>query len=502
MFLKTRRFIITGGALIIFMAALYPTPAVATNTPDLKPAKAIEKPVPEPLTPEPLICLDCHRTPNIHTNEGVIASRSFCYDCHKEADIKKRDVSKDINLQITPDIFAVNQPEHRFIACINCHTDVARSPHKTETGATCLGCHSPHSEGPANAPHLRVTCQACHFQSKFVRLDPKDHRVKLSHIDYDSVPIGLSDHIPADITDEETCEKCHFKKNPVGAPAAVLPSKSALCILCHNSPLAMGHPVFGLAGLIFLAGIFIMIGFWFKGSVKGEETSLHRKISLSSESIWRTIFSKQFFSLIKVFILDILFQRRILKESVSRWSMHSLIFTAILLRMALALFTAIGFYFNPDGNLLTALIDKNHWFTAFSNDLLGLFILLGIVWAVVKRFIVKPDYVVTEYQDNITLILIGSLVLLGFLLEGARILVTGIPSEMAAYSFVGYILSRMFSFFPFDWASIYPLMWYVHGVIAAIFIAYLPFGKMRHMFNTPLTYFIEAVDGVKNEKRV
>jgi nitrate reductase gamma subunit len=272
--------------------------------------------------------------------------------------------------------------------------------------------------------------------------------------------------------------------------------------MCHNSPLAMGHPVFGIAGLIFLAGIFIMIAFWFTGSVKGEEKSLHRKISLSSESIWNTIFSKQVFSLIKIFFLDILLQRRILKESVSRWSMHSLIFTAILLRLGLSLFTAIGYYYNPEGTLLTALIDKNHWFTAFSNDLLGLFILLGIVWAVVKRFIVKPDYVVSEFQDNITLILIGGLVLLGFFLEGARILVTGIPCEMAAYSFVGYIVSRVFSIFPFDWASFYPLMWYAHGVVAAIFIAWLPFGKMRHMFNTPLTYFIEAVDGVKNKKRV
>jgi len=64
------------------------------------------------------------------------------------------------------------------------------------------------------------------------------------------------------------------------------------------------------------------------------------------------------------------------------------------------------------------------------------------------------------------------------------------------------MVSKVFSFFPLDWAQVYPLMWYGHGLVAAVFIAWLPFGKMRHMFNTPLTYFIEAVDGVKNEKRV
>ena len=417
-------------------------------------------------------------------------------------DIKKRVGANETSIQITPDLFNNNQPVHRFIACINCHTDIASSPHKTKTGANCLECHQPHSEGVANAPHLRVSCQACHFESEFVELDPEDNIVKLAHKDYDSAPISLSEHIMADTSDEQTCQKCHFKKNLVGAPAAVLPSKSFLCIMCHNSPLAMGHPVFGAAGIVFIAGMFFMILFWFQGSVKGEEKSLPKKISLSSESIWKTIFSKQLFSLIKIFILDIIFQRRILQESVSRWSMHSLIFSAILLRLMLSLFTAIGFYFNPDGDWMIALVDKNHWFTAFINDLSGLFILLGIIWAVVKRFVVKPDYVVSEYQDNITLIIIGSLVLIGFFLEGARILVTGIPSDVAVYSFVGYIFSLLFSIFPFDWASVYPYMWYAHGIVAAVFIAYLPFGKMRHIFNTPLTYFIETVDGVKNEKRV
>ncbi len=507
MSLKTILPIILGCTLMIFMAAFSNTQALATKLTDLKETEVIDKSSQKPLvhkalTPEPLICIDCHRMPNINTNEGVFASQSFCLDCHKKEDVIKTDVEPEVSLQITRDTFHDNQPDHRFIACINCHTDIARSPHKTKTGVTCNNCHTPHSESPANAPHLRVSCQACHFQTEFVTLDQEDFKVKLSRTDYDGVPISRSGHILSELDDKETCVKCHFENNPVGAPASVLPSKSILCMMCHNSPLAAGHPVFGLAGIIFVMGIFIMIAFWFRGSVKGEETSLHRKIALSSESIWKTIFSKKVFSLIGIFILDILFQRRILKESVSRWSMHSLIFTAILLRFGLSLFTAIGFYFHPEGNMMTALIDKNHWFTAFTNDLLGLFILLGIIWAVVKRFIVKPDHVVSEYQDNLTLILIGSLVLLGFFLEGARILVTQIPYDMAVYSFAGYLVSKVFSTFSIDWAKVYPLMWYAHGVVAAVFIAWLPFGKMKHMFNTPLTYFIEAVDGVKNEKRV
>lgn len=495
--------VIVGGILMLIFAALNHTPAVATG--QLEPgaekaaAAMVEKAA---LEPEPLVCTDCHRSPNIHTNEGVAASKAFCLDCHKEADTHRITQQQKVSLQVLEKDFTKNQPRHQYIACIHCHTDVARSPHKTKTNAQCLECHDRHSEGPAGEPHFRVDCQACHFSSKFVRLDPEDHRVKLAHTDYDDVQISLADHALADTSDEAACKKCHFRKNPVGAPAAVLPSKSALCILCHTSPLAVGHPVFGLAGLIFLFGMILMIGFWYRGSVKGEEDSLHRKISLSSESVWTTIFSRQIFSLAKIFILDIVLQRRILKESVSRWSMHSLIFTAILLRFSLSLFTAVGFYFSPDGNWMTALMDKNHGFTAFIYDLLGLFILIGVVWAVIRRFVVKPVHVVSEYQDTFTLVVLGILVGFGFFLEGARILATRIPGDMASPSFAGNIVAGFFSIFPFDWALIYPLIWWIHGLAAAVLIAYIPFGKMRHVINTPLTYFIEAVDGVKNEKRV
>lgn len=451
---------------------------------------------------KPLVCLDCHRAPNVNTNEGVFASKAFCYDCHSEKACTRKMDGVEITLQVLPEDFNKNQRQHQFVACIKCHADVARSPHKTIAGAKCLECHSVHGEGTARDPHLRVSCQACHFKSQFVELDPKDNSVKLARTDLNSKPISLADHASADVSDLKSCQKCHFTNNPVGAPASVLPSKSALCIVCHNSPLAMGHPIFGVAFLIFLAGVLATLRFWYLGSVQGEESSLHRKISLSSESIWNIVFSRKIFSLLKMFVLDIIFQRRILKESVGRWSMHSLIFSAILMRFFLSLFTALVFYFNPDGDWSLALIDKNNPFTAFANDMLGLFILLGIIWAVVRRFVTKPDHVVSEYQDNIALGIIGALILLGFFLEAARILATGIADEIAVFSFIGYPLSKVFSIFGLNWTSVYPFLWYAHGIIAALFVAYLPFGKMRHIFNTPLTYALEEVSGVRNEKRI
>ncbi len=86
--------------------------------------------------------------------------------------------------------------------------------------------------------------------------------------------------------------------------------------------------------------------------------------------------------------------------------------------------------------------------------------------------------------------IIGVLILLGFILEGARILVTRVPTETAVYAFIGYPLSNLFSWLPCDWPSLYVYLWYAHAVVGALFIAYLPFGKMKHMIHTPLSLIL------------
>lgn len=430
-------------------------------------------------------CLDCHRYPNINTNEGVFASRSLCLECHGKESCKKTVEKEQVLLRVRPESF--KKTPHEYVACIHCHTDVARSPHHTETGAQCMGCHSAHGEETIHDPHLRVECQACHRTSKFVFLNKEIDRIRLSHLDDKKKPISLTDHTLPDVNRTEFCERCHNAENKVGAAAVALPSKSFLCILCHNAPLAMGHSIFWVAFLVFVFGVILTLRFWFKGSVQGEEKSLHRKIALTSESVWQIVFSKQIFSLIKTIFFDVFLQRRILQESVKRWSIHSLIYLSILARLFLGLFTYFAYRISPDSALTLALIDKNHGFTAFTHDLLGLFIVLGIVWAVIQRFILKPVHVAREGQDNIALIIIGVLILLGFFLEGARILMTQIPPGVAIYSFIGYPVARLISLIGLDWKLFYPYLWYAHAIVGALLIAYLPFGKMKHVFNTPLT---------------
>ena len=446
------------------------------------------------------ICLDCHRQPNINTNEGVQSSRAFCNDCHTNPDCRRTVDGKDVSLQLTVDAFK-NNP-HQYVACIHCHTDVARSPHRTEIGGQCRDCHTVHGEGTAHAPHLRVDCQACHFKHKTVRLDNTDNRIKLAALTADQQPVGRVDHTLDDVSTEKNCRRCHQAQNTVGAPTAVLPAKSLLCIMCHPSSLGVGHPIFWIALITFLGGTFLMVRFWFIGSVQDEGETLHRKISLTSDAVWQTIFSRKFLTVLRVIALDIVLQRRILKNSIQRWSLHSLIFIAILIRFGLSVFTGLLFSIAPDSRLALALINKNDPIMAFVYDFLGLCILLGVLWAAIQRFVVKPNHMVTEIEDNITLGLLGVLIVLGFFAEAARILMTQLPTEVAVYAFIGYPLAAVLAVLPVDWRSAYPYLWYAHAVIGAVFVAYLPFGKLKHIFNVPLTHVLEEVSGIKKEQRV
>ena len=166
----------------------------------------------------------------------------------------------------------------------------------------------------------------------------------------------------------------------------MLPAKSFLCVMCHNAPLSIGHWMFWAALIVLVAGLFLMVAFWFRGSVAGETESTHRKVAAFSELTWETVFSRRIGSVLGALFFDVLLQRRLLQESVKRWTIHSLIFLAFMGRLFLSLVTMIWFGLKPDSNIAVALLDKNHWFIAFMNDFLGLMILVGVVWAAGQRW--------------------------------------------------------------------------------------------------------------------
>lgn len=95
----------------------------------------------------------------------------------------------------------------------------------------------------------------------------------------------------------------------------------------------------------------------------------------------------------------------------------------------------------------------------------------------------KPDWV--------ALGLLGGIVIVGFLLEGMRITMTGTPPG-SPYAFLGYAVSRLFvgvSSLP----NLYGYGWYLHAIMTGALLAYLPFSNLLHIIMAPLVMAMNAV---------
>jgi cytochrome b subunit of formate dehydrogenase/nitrate reductase gamma subunit len=442
---------------------------------------------------EKKLCWKCHRQPNLNSNEGTMSSILLCMDCHGKKDVEKKVDGKPVSLYI--DEKEYGKTVHRRIACIRCHDSVATSPHRT-TRIACASCHGYHGEGTAHDPHRRVECEACHHESKEVIKDPKTARVVLAMVK-DGTPLKMTSHRLANFGDKKACEKCHFADNRLGAPIRVLPAKSLICIGCHSSSVTLNDPVSVISLIFFVIGIGATFTFWFQGAVGDPSFSGHEKLSYIGEKTWQIIFSKKILTLLKVLVIDVLLLRRILKESVSRWTIHSLIYLPFFLRFLIGIVLLLLSSAFPMSPRTALLLDKNYPFMAFTYDFLGLCIIIGIIGAIMRRLQDKPHKAITGGQDYVVLGLIGAILLTGFLVEGMRILLTAIPLPAALASFMGYPISLFLGLFSIRWEVVYPYGWYLHAILTGALIAYLPFSKMFHILVSPLVLLIKAAEGKK-----
>jgi len=438
---------------------------------------------------EKKLCWRCHRQPNLNSNEGITASILLCMDCHGRRDVEKKVDGRPVSLYL--DEKEYGKTVHRRIACVECHDGIATSPHRTSV-IECASCHGYHGEGKAHDPHRSVNCEACHHESKEVIKDPKTGRVVLMTVK-EGAPLKLTSHRLADFRKNKACEKCHFTGNKLGAPIRVLPAKSLICIECHSASISLNDPVSIIAFILFLGGVAITLSLWSKGTLGAPTYSTQEKISYLAEKIWQVVFSRKILTLLKVFVVDVLLLRGILKESLSRWTIHSFIYLPFFLRFFIGLILLIISKCFPMSPSVAMLLDKNYPPIAFTYDLLGLCVIIGIAGATMRRFQKTFQNRPSGGQDIIVLALLGAILVTGLLVEGLRILLTAIPPSVALPSFIGYPLSFLLGLFPFRWEWVYPYGWYVHAILTGLFIIYLPFSKMFHIFVSPMVLFINSV---------
>jgi nitrate reductase gamma subunit len=400
----------------------------------------------------------------------------------------------------------VHNNAETWVDCVDCHQAAAGYPHDPEGIQTrdedCIACHhlrqghwtsarpetrySLVSHIAEGDPHARSDCSACHLQVAAVERDPVSGRI---HVVLPETEEGVPPDNPelAMVGRQVDCQRCHASANTVAAPAAELPPRSVLCLACHDATPTVQDGI-SWAGLgIFGLGMVVTASIWLRGSIGGR-----KGLSLPSR-IWRLFLAlldllttPRLFVLIWSFIVDGLLHRRLFKKSKLHWLTHALMFFGMAGRMLLGVATWKLAWLLPTAGLTQMLVNKNAPAVALFYELLGVAVVVGAVLAIIRRYVVRDRQFITSQQDTIAIALLGAIFVLGFVLEGTRILTTDLRPGLVAFSFVGYLLSLVLGWLPVAWGAVYPWLWYIHAGLVALFVAYLPFSKFIHILIGPV----------------
>jgi len=300
---------------------------------------------------------------------------------------------------------------------------------------------------------------------------------------------------------------------------------------------------------IFIGGLIYKIYTWLshKIGVDSKDIPISRRLSSALKGIVLTIFSSKILTLINVFFLDIIFQRKVFNEDFFRWLTHILIYVAfmlLLLMHALDKFITSAIFPNYSATLNPFL---------FLRDLFGALVIIGVCMAIYRRFILRPPRLKTNPMDTYAIIILAVIMFSGIILEGTKIgsysiyksMVTdyagleegeeefkaltafwvdkfGIVSpdlkapfeatllkegkelhEMSCsgchsrpqWAFIGYPVAKAFkgAALGLDKGGIHTLLWYIHFLACFIGLAYLPFSKFLHIITSPLSLLANSV---------
>jgi len=132
---------------------------------------------------------------------------------------------------------------------------------------------------------------------------------------------------------------------------------------------------------------------------------------------------------------------------------------------------------------------RDTWYLGYElvMDIAGGMILVGVVMAAIRRYIWKPKYLDTKWDDTVTLILLFLIAVVGFTNEGTRLLVTN-PAWRGWSPIGSWVASLMAaSGMAVDHAAAWhDALIYTHVILALLLVGLLPFTKMRHLVNAPL----------------
>jgi Fe-S oxidoreductase/nitrate reductase gamma subunit len=168
------------------------------------------------------------------------------------------------------------------------------------------------------------------------------------------------------------------------------------------------------------------------------------------------------------------------------WGFVILFLGTVIIFLQEDIFSPIFNYFFLHGNFYL-------WFS-FILDLFGGLAIIGVLLALYRRYIIKPQRLDNILDDGATLILLLAILITGFLIEGFRI-----ASEFPGFerwSFLGWITAKGIHSVGITATSSlfwHQVFWWIHFAFALIFIIYIAYSKLLHILASSLTQFFRSL---------
>ncbi|MEO6987846.1 MAG: 4Fe-4S dicluster domain-containing protein, partial [Aquihabitans sp.] len=178
--------------------------------------------------------------------------------------------------------------------------------------------------------------------------------------------------------------------------------------------------------------------------------------------------------------------------------MHSFIYFSFLVLLAVTTTLEINHQVPTGWKFLNG---KTYQAFSFVGDAGGLFLFIGVMWAIIRRWVVRPYRIRIKSKPDHVLGL-GVLLLLavtGFTTEAWRIAAEGMP-EYEKWSFIGYPMATLVE----NSGTVvggHQIWWIAHVVVFIAFLLLLPITMMRHMFTSPLNMYLKDKDRPKGAMR-
>jgi Fe-S oxidoreductase/nitrate reductase gamma subunit len=176
--------------------------------------------------------------------------------------------------------------------------------------------------------------------------------------------------------------------------------------------------------------------------------------------------------------------------------MHSCIYFGFLVLFVATVILEIDHLLPEEAKFLHGDVYKAY---AAIADAAGVVFLVGIVWAIGRRYVQRPYRIRIKTKPEDAVILATFLVIgvTGFLTEGFRIALDGRPA-FEEWSFVGYRIADVVD----GWSAgtlsdLHRVMWIVHFVSFVAFLVILPTTKLRHMITSPMNMYLGPTDRPK-----